>query len=153
MANHTTERERAERPSGDQFDGQTDEAAIDESRAARAANLFDLRRLIGGLFVLYGLILTVLGIGASDAEIEKAAGLNLNLWTGLSMLAVGALFLVWAFARPLSDQLDEYDEEEAEREEEAPARFTHEEGDSTMAGSGTGRHPAGTAGDGRSGRE
>ena len=153
MANHTTERDGAERSAGDQLGGETDGTAIDESRARRAANLFDLRRLIGGLFVLYGLILTVLGIGASDAEIEKAAGLNLNLWTGLAMLLVGALFLVWAFARPLSDQLDEDDEEEAEREEAEPARFTPDTEGSTTTGRGTGRDPAGTAGDGRFGRE
>ena len=81
------------------------ERAEEESRAARAANLFDVRRFIGGLFVLYGLILFVLGIGASDADVDKAAGVNINLWTGLAMLIVGALFLAWAFARPLGEEL------------------------------------------------
>jgi hypothetical protein len=116
MPNHTTEGAgaRTEPPTGDPLIGRTEEAGIDEERARRAANLFDLRRLIGGLFVLYGVILTVMGIGASDEEIDKAAGINLNLWVGLAMLAVGALFLVWAFARPLSEQL----EEEEDREEE-----------------------------------
>ena len=83
------------------------ERAEEESRAARAANLFDVRRFIGGLFVLYGLILFVLGIGASDADVDKAAGVNVNLWTGLAMLIVGALFLVWAFTRPVGKQLAE----------------------------------------------
>ncbi len=118
MANHTTERERAERdqgPNGEPLGGKTDEAEVDEARARRAANLFDLRRLIGGLFLIYGAILTVLGIGASNEEIDKAAGVNLNLWVGLSLLAVGALFLVWAFARPLSDQLE--DDEEPDEDE------------------------------------
>ena len=81
------------------------EKAEQESRAARAANLFDVRRFIGGLFVLYGLILFVLGLGASDSEVQKAAGVNINLWTGLAMLVVGALFLVWAFVRPLGQEL------------------------------------------------
>ena len=81
------------------------ERAEEEARAARAANLFDVRRFIGGLFVLYGLILFVLGIGASDADVDKAAGVNINLWTGLAMLIVGALFLAWAFARPLGEEL------------------------------------------------
>ena len=102
MANQTTERERAEPTDAEA--GST--ARLDEERARRAANLFDLRRLIGGLFLIYGVILTVLGVGASDAEIEKAAGINLNLWVGLSLLVVGALFLAWAFARPLSDELE-----------------------------------------------
>jgi hypothetical protein len=77
----------------------------DAERAREAANLFDLRRIIGGLFILYGLILVVTGIGDSDAEIDKAAGVHINLWGGLGMLVVGALFLVWAFTRPLGEQL------------------------------------------------
>ncbi len=76
-------------------------------RDARAANLFDVRRFIGGLFVLYGLILFVLGITASDADVEKAAGVNVNLWTGLAMLLVGAFFLTWALTRPLARELEE----------------------------------------------
>jgi len=85
--------------------------AEEASRAERAANLFDVRRFIGGLFVLYGLILFVLGIGASDADVEKAAGVNINLWTGLAMLVVGAIFLAWALARPLGRELAEAESE------------------------------------------
>ena len=97
------------------------EAEADAHRSARAANLFDVRRFIGALFVIYGVILTVLGIGASDADIEKAAGVNVNLWTGLAMLAVGILFLVWAFTRPMTDELDEHDEESDRTVKGAPA--------------------------------
>src|SRR5918994_4472200 len=84
---------------------QPESAEIHSRRARRAANLFDLRRMIGGLFLIYGLILLVLGLGASDAEIEKAAGWNLNLWVGVAMLAVGALLPIWALTRPLSEGL------------------------------------------------
>jgi hypothetical protein len=90
----------------DKFISEAEDAEA-ESRAARAANLFDVRRFIGGLFLLYGLILFVLGIGASDADVDKAAGVNVNLWTGLAMLLVGAIFLAWAFTRPLSEELAE----------------------------------------------
>jgi hypothetical protein len=83
------------------------ERAEEEARAERAANLFDVRRFIGGLFLIYGVILFVLGIGASDAEVEKAAGVNVNLWTGLAMLLVGALFIAWALWRPLGQELAE----------------------------------------------
>jgi len=76
-------------------------------RAMQAANLFDLRRIIGGLFVAYGLLMTILGLTDSDAEIQKAAGLNINLWAGLGMLVFGILMLVWAFTRPLGDELQE----------------------------------------------
>jgi hypothetical protein len=92
-------------PTRDPLSSQHEEAALDEGRAARAANLFDLRRLIGGLFLIYGVILLILGIGASDAEIDKAAGWNLNLYVGIAMLIVAALFLIWAFTRPLSQEL------------------------------------------------
>src|SRR5918998_1086225 len=87
-------------------------AEVDAGRARRAANLFDLRRMIGGLFAVYGLILLILGLGASDAEIEKAAGWNLNLWVGVAMLVVAALFLLWAFTRPLADELEEAEADE-----------------------------------------
>ena len=88
----------------DKFISEAEQAEA-ESRAERAATLFDVRRFIGGLFVLYGLILFVLGIGASDADVDKAAGVNINLWTGLAMLVVGAIFLAWALARPLGKEL------------------------------------------------
>jgi hypothetical protein len=94
---------------------QSETAEIDARRARRAANLFDLRRMIGGLFLIYGLILFVLGLGASDAEIDKAAGWNLNLWVGVAMLAVGALFMLWAFTRPLSDELGDAEPPEGDR--------------------------------------
>ena len=86
---------------------QSEEAKIDAERAAKAANLFDLRRLIGGLFIIYGVILTVLGLGESDAEIEKAADININLYAGLGMLVFGLLFMAWALLRPLSAELEE----------------------------------------------
>jgi hypothetical protein len=73
----------------------------EELRTARIANRFDIRRIIGGLFLLYGLILTVVGIVGSHAVKTKAAGVNVNLWTGLAMLVVGGLMIFWALARPV----------------------------------------------------
>ncbi|TQE19858.1 hypothetical protein SipoB123_30730 [Streptomyces ipomoeae] len=72
-----------------------------EGKSATAARLFDIRRIIGGLFVVYGLIVTLAGLTASDAEIDKAEGVNINLWTGLGMLALGVFFLGWLWLRPL----------------------------------------------------
>ena len=80
-------------------------------REAQAANLFDLRRIIGGLFLLYGAILTVTGLGDSDAEIAKAAGVHINLLAGLGMLALGAFFVTWGLLRPLGRQLAEAEAE------------------------------------------
>jgi hypothetical protein len=85
---------------------QHEEAEVEAHRAARAANLFDIRRLIGGLFVIYGVILVVLGLGESDASIDKSAGINVNLDAGLGMLVLGVLFIAWALLRPLAAELD-----------------------------------------------
>ena len=75
--------------------------------ADRSATLFDLRYLIGGLFTLYGVVLAVVGLFDSDAELEKAAGIRINLWVGLGMLATGIVFLAWARLRPLRHELDD----------------------------------------------
>ncbi|MER5383934.1 hypothetical protein ABT040_27305 [Streptomyces sp. NPDC002688] len=81
-------------------DAQRDVSEL-EKKSATAASLFDIRRIIGGLFVIYGVIVTIAGITASDAALAKADGVNINLWTGLGMLALGLFFLVWLWLRPL----------------------------------------------------
>jgi hypothetical protein len=68
---------------------------------ATASRLFDLRTLIGALFTLYGVLLTVVGLLDDDAEIAKADGIRINLWIGLAMLVLGLLFLAWVRWRPL----------------------------------------------------
>jgi hypothetical protein len=77
--------------------GATDE---DEVAAARAANRFDIRRLIGAVFAVYGVILLVLGIFGSDTIKNKANGSNVDLWTGIGMLVFAALMIFWALSRP-----------------------------------------------------
>jgi prolipoprotein diacylglyceryltransferase len=65
-----------------------------------AAKLFDIRIMIGGLFVVYGVMLTIAGFFTNAAELAKAAGINMNLWLGIGMLVLGVLFLVWAKVNP-----------------------------------------------------
>ena len=66
------------------------------------SRLFDLRAIISVLFLIYGAVLIVMGfVGTSDADIERAGGINLNLWSGIAMLIVGALFGIWVLMRPL----------------------------------------------------
>jgi hypothetical protein len=79
---------------------ETEEAEA-RDRASGMASLFDLRMVIGGLLTLYGVILTVMGLFASSDTKAKAAGININLWAGLVILAGGAVFLAWARLRPL----------------------------------------------------
>ncbi|MGW6904949.1 hypothetical protein [Streptomyces sp. NPDC054940] len=76
------------------------EVAELEGKSETAARLFDIRRIIGGLFVLYGVIVTIVGLTDDDAAIEKAQGININLWTGLGMLLLGLFFLAWLKLRP-----------------------------------------------------
>ena len=76
----------------------------EEIQAARIANRFDIRRIIGGLFLIYGVTLTIVGIVGSDEVKNKADGINVNLWTGLAMLVVGALMIFWALARPVAPE-------------------------------------------------
>jgi xanthine/uracil/vitamin C permease (AzgA family) len=62
--------------------------------------LLDVRVIIGGLFCVYGLIIAIVGLFETPSGITKAVGVNINLWTGLAMLVVGVVFLLWAFLRP-----------------------------------------------------
>jgi hypothetical protein len=89
-------------PTGDPLIEQSEQAEMDADRAAKAARLFDIRRLIGGLFLIYGVILVVLGLGESDASIAKSADINVNLYSGIGMLVVSAIFIAWGLMRPLS---------------------------------------------------
>ena len=41
------------------------------------------------------------GLLDSAADLRKSAGMRINLWTGLGMLLLGLLFLLWAFMRPV----------------------------------------------------
>ena len=67
-------------------------------RSSSANRLFDLRWLIGGLFTVYGVVLTVASFFVGHA---KSGDIDINLWLGLAMLALGLLFVGWARLRPL----------------------------------------------------
>jgi hypothetical protein len=69
---------------------------------SKSAGLFDLRYVLALLFVVYGAVLTVMGIGfTTQAGLDKAGGVNINLWGGVVMLVVGILFAAWARWRPI----------------------------------------------------
>jgi hypothetical protein len=69
---------------------------------ARVASLFDVRFAIGGLFILWGALLTILGLFFMSAdELRKSVGVNINLWLGLAMLALGVLFVLWGWLLPV----------------------------------------------------
>jgi hypothetical protein len=78
------------------------DSSLPDPQALRLAKLFDLRTFIGALFVIFGVVVGIEGLVASQASINKAEGINLSLWTGLSMLALGVIFIVWMLVRPPS---------------------------------------------------
>ena len=98
--------------------GATDE---DEIKAAKAANRFDIRRLIGGLFTVYGLILVALGLFGSHHIKTKAAGINVDLWTGLGMLVFAAFMITWALTKPTMPEPPETRGQGSGRIRRAPA--------------------------------
>lgn len=85
----------------------------------RLADLaFDIRSVIGALFLVYGLVCLVWGlVSFPQAAADKTGGINLNLWAGLGMLLMGAAFVAWTVARPLTQ--DDPAVREALRSEDA----------------------------------
>lgn len=71
-----------------------------QTRLMIRARLLDLRSYIAALFAIFGVIVTLSGIFATPAEIAKAQGINISLWTGLAMLLLSAGFTVWLFRAP-----------------------------------------------------
>jgi membrane-bound ClpP family serine protease len=73
-----------------------------ENVQKKKAGLFDIRFIIAGLIGVYGIILVLLGLfNATDEELARGDGLNINLWAGLGMIIVSIAFGVWARIRPV----------------------------------------------------
>jgi hypothetical protein len=68
----------------------------------KKAGAFDIRVVIALLVGIYGVVLTVLGLVGSRQEIDKADGININLWGGIGMLVFAALFVLWSRLRPIA---------------------------------------------------
>jgi hypothetical protein len=74
----------------------------ESSSRPRSAGAFDIRLIIALLIGVYGVVLTIMGIWfTTDADLAKAAGVNINLWAGLGMDVVAAAFILWARLRPI----------------------------------------------------
>jgi hypothetical protein len=103
---------------GDELIDEAQEAEEERggAREERAANLFDIRRIIGALFLLYGVVLTVMGFGASEADLRRADGVNVNLAVGITLLIMASMFIAWALWRPLGRELEEAEAGESDDE-------------------------------------
>ena len=55
--------------------------------------LLDLRFPMGLFFSALGLLLSAYGLFGDQAVYQASLGINVNLWSGLGMLAFGALML------------------------------------------------------------
>ena len=76
----------------------------EKHNAVKAAHNNDLRLLLGVLFVIYGVIVGLVGIIDPSAGLDKTGGIAINLWSGIAMLIVGIIFLLWNFLRPIPDE-------------------------------------------------
>jgi hypothetical protein len=75
---------------------------MSEKASSAASSLFDLRTVIAVLFGFYGIVLTIMGIFTATPEnTAKSGGIDLNLWTGIGMIILAAIFVVWARMKPL----------------------------------------------------
>ncbi|MDA3628029.1 hypothetical protein [Saccharopolyspora oryzae] len=69
--------------------------------SGHSAGAFDIRTVIALLFAIYGVVITVVGVVQPQSEIDKSAGVNINLWAGIGMLVFAAVFIAWARLRPI----------------------------------------------------
>ena len=67
----------------------------------RKVGLFDIRIIIASLIGLYGIIVLITGLFSSEAQADKAAGLNINVIAGIVMILFAAAFTTWARIRPI----------------------------------------------------
>jgi hypothetical protein len=56
----------------------------------------DIRWPIGALLAITGVILVVFGLVSPPAIYAKSLGININIWWGVAMLAVGGVMLALA---------------------------------------------------------
>ncbi|EHK88684.1 hypothetical protein ACWGRK_08590 [Saccharomonospora azurea] len=86
------------------------------SSESHGAKAFDIRLIIALLIGVYGVVLTVMGVGfTSDEDIAKAADININLWAGVAMLVFAGAFVLWARLRPVTVPAEEAERLEQER--------------------------------------
>jgi hypothetical protein len=62
----------------------------------------DIKIPIGLMFTILGLLLTVFGLatGSNEELYRRSLDININLWTGLTMLVIGVLLLATSKLRP-----------------------------------------------------
>ncbi|MFJ4221038.1 hypothetical protein [Curtobacterium luteum] len=89
----------------------------EQQALVRSTRRLDLRRILGGLFVLYGVITTIVGFVHWNTDPIKTGGIHINLWVGLSLLVGGLLFFLWDRLNPVpaSDIIGQAEAEEHQK--------------------------------------
>jgi hypothetical protein len=71
-------------------------------RRFHTGGAFDVRTVIAALMVVYGVVLFAMGLfGTTDDDLARADGVNVNLWTGVGLLAGALVFYGWSKWRPV----------------------------------------------------
>ena len=83
------------------------------AQTKHAAGILDIRNIIGGLLLAYGVILLLMGI-FGDRALDKTGDVNANLWAGIALLVVGGVLVSWALVRPVEVPDDSTPEDEQE---------------------------------------
>lgn len=79
---------------------ESNKAKADAGLLGTLLSLFDIRNVIGSLLAVYGIILLLMGL-FGDPEVDKTGGPNANLWAGVVLLVIGAVFIAWGLLRPV----------------------------------------------------
>ena len=67
---------------GPERDALIEETEKEMAEHSAASKLFDIRFLIGGVFVLYGVIVLIVGLVEGIPAKYAANEININVWTG-----------------------------------------------------------------------
>lgn len=80
----------------------------------KTAGAFDVRVIVGSLMGIYAVILLLMGFFGDQAA-EKTGDVNANIWAGLGLAVISAVFLVWARLRPIVVVPPDEDDKDLER--------------------------------------
>jgi hypothetical protein len=74
-----------------------------KDEAVRSTRRFDLRRIMGALFLVYGVIVLIVGLVdlGTTVETKMTGGIQINIWTGIGMLVLAGLFFLWDRLAPV----------------------------------------------------
>lgn len=73
----------------------------EKAEMVRSTHRSDLRRILGMIFVIYGIVVFIVGLADPAADVAKTSGLAINLWTGVAMFVVGLAFFIWDHFNPV----------------------------------------------------